>query len=300
VIFVVGAAGFIGSHLVRELKKQGHAVRCLARSEEKASRFVEQGFEARVGDITDQDSLRKALDGVHTVVNLAGIIAERTGQSFEAIHVQGTENLLAESAQAGVQHFFYQSALGAALSSNARYHTTKAQAEEAVKSSGIPCTIFRPSLVVGPGDGFTTKVKDIISAPGPVIPVPGKGEARFQPIFVDDLVKCFLSILQDPEALGRTYELGGPEHLSYNHLVQDIAAAMGVEKKLVHIPMGLAALGTWILSKTPYSPATPEQLMLLDTDNICDKDTVKRNFGFDPLPFREALRRFISPREPGR
>jgi NADH dehydrogenase len=299
VIFVVGATGFIGSHLVRELKNHGHAVRCLARSEEKASRCVEQGFEARVGDITDRDSLREALDGVHTVVNLAGIIAERAGQSFEAIHVQGTENLLAEASRAGASHFIFQSALGAAAASNAHYHTTKARAEEAVRTSGIPYTIFRPSLVVGPGDGFTTKVQDIINAPGPVIPVPGRGEARFQPIFVEDLVKCFLSVVENPGALGKTYELGGPDHLSYNHMVRDIAAAMGVEKKLMHIPMGLAALGTWILSKTPFSPATPEQLMLLDTDNICDKDTVRKNFGFDPLPFREALRRFISPQEPG-
>jgi NADH dehydrogenase len=300
VIFVVGAAGFIGSHLVRELRSEGHAVRCLARTEEKAERCVEEGFEARVGDITNPDSLRGALDGTRMVVNLAGIIAERAGQSFEAIHVRGTENLLAESAHAGVEHFFYQSALGADPNSHAHYHTTKARAEEAVKASGIPYTIFRPSLVVGPGDGFTTKVKDIINAPGPVIPVPGKGEARFQPIYVEDLVKCFLSIVEKPVALGRTYELGGPEYLSYNHLVLDIAKAMGVEKKLMHIPMGLAALGTWILSKTPFSPATPEQLMLLDTDNICDKDTVRKNFGFDPLPFREALRRFISPQGQGR
>jgi NADH dehydrogenase len=254
------------------------------------------GLEAFMGDIADPESLKGAMDGADVAVNLAGIIREKGGQTFGKVHVEGTEHLIGEAKRAGVRRFFHQSALGADISSKAAYHRTKAEAERAVVSSGVPFTIFRPSLVVGPGDGFTLQVMDIIKAPSPFIPVPGTGEARFQPMYVDDWVECFMRAVENPGALGRTYELGGPGHLAYNTMVTDIAEAMGIRKPLLHIPMGLASLGVRILEKTPLSPATPEQLMLLNMDNVCDRESVRKNFGFDPAPFREALKLFISPR----
>jgi uncharacterized protein YbjT (DUF2867 family) len=298
-IFVAGATGFIGSHLLKALREGGRQVRCLVRDSKRAAACREMGFEAALGDVTDRDSLRGALEGVQTVVHLVGIIEERAGQTFEGIHVGGTANLLDEAKGAGVRRFFYQSAIGADLNSWAPYHRTKAEAEEMVKASGIPFTIFRPSLVIGQGGGFVEKLRGIIRA-APVIPVPGKGEAKLQPIYVGDLVKCMVKALEDPGAIGRTYELGGPEHLTYNEVVRTLAGAMGVEKPLLHIPYGLAALGVRMLERTPLRPATLDQLRLLNTDNICDRDSVRKNFGFQPLSLREALGLFISPRGRGR
>ncbi len=295
-VFIVGATGFIGSKLAGALIKRGFKARCLARSEKSARKCADMGLEAFMGDIADPESLKGAMDGADVAVNLAGIIREKGGQTFGKVHVEGTEHLIGEAKRAGVRHFFQQSALGADISSKAAYHRTKAEAERAVISSGVPFTIFRPSLVVGPGDGFTSQVMDIIKAPSPFIPVPGKGEARFQPMYVDDWVECFMRVVENPGALGKTYELGGPGHLAYNTMVTDIAEAMGIRKPLLHIPMGLASLGVRILEKTPLSPASPEQLMLLNMDNVCDKESVRKNFGFDPAPFREALKLFISPR----
>lgn len=298
VIFIAGGTGFIGKHFLRALKEAGHSVRCLARSEESAGACTALGFETARGDITERGTLKGALKGVRTVVHLVGIIEERGRQTFQRVHVEGTENLVAEAKEAGVEHFFYQSALGASADSPAVYHRTKARAEETVRASGIPFTIFRPSLVIGEGSGFVAKIGELLSK-GPVIPVPGSGEARFQPIFVEDLARCFLKVMDNP-AEGKVYELGGPEHLSYNRMIEVAAEVMGVKKPMLHIPAGLARLGVKLLERTPFRPATSEQLMLLEMDNICDPEGVKKGFGFDPVPFREALARSISPRARGR
>lgn len=286
-LFIAGATGFIGSNLMAALAERGLRARCLLRSPEKV---CPPGFEAARGDITDRESLRGRLEGVRTVVHLVGIMEEKGGRTFERVHVDGTRNLVDEAKRAGAGHFFYQSALGADINSWSRYLKTKAGAENIVRESGIPFTIFRPSLVIGAGDGFTRKLMDIIKSPAPFIPVPGKGRAKFQPLYVGDWVRCFLGIIDNPEALGKTYELGGPEHLTYNEIVRALAFHMGVRKRLLHIPLGIARFGARVLEKTRFGPATREQLGLLDSDNICETDGVRRDFGFDPVPFGEALR----------
>ncbi|MEJ2182954.1 MAG: complex I NDUFA9 subunit family protein [Nitrospirota bacterium] len=295
-IFIAGATGFIGTHLLTRLKEKGIEARCLARKPASARKAEELGFETAAGDVMDRESLRGSMRGAEMVVNLVGILQEKDGATYRRIHVEGCGNLLEEAAQAGVKHFFYQSALGADLHSDSPYQKTKALAEEKVKASGIPYTIFRPSLVVGEGDGFTRTLVKLIKSPGPMIPIPGRGEAKFQPLFVEDWGTCFLDIVNNPGALGKTYELGGPEHLTFNEMVQAVAEAMGVRKDLLHIPSGLARLGVKVFEKTPLALATSEQLALLQMDNITDPDAVKKNFGFDPKPFREALAVFISPR----
>ncbi len=291
---MAGATGFIGRNLVRVLLEKGHKVRCLARSENSAEKCRARGIEPFAGDIGKPETLHGAMEGISIAVNLTGIIEEKGGQTFETVHIEGTKALAKEASKAGVGHFIQQSALGADMNSRARYHSTKAKGERAVADTGISHTIFRPSLVIGPGDGFTQKVSGIINSPSPVIPVPGSGKARFQPVYVEDLVRCFVSVITEPEKRGRTYELGGPEHLTYNEIVRSLAHALGVKKKLVHIPLGLASLGVKLLEHTPLRQATSEQLMLLNTDNICELDSVSRHFGFEPLKFNDALARFIS------
>ncbi len=293
-IFIAGGTGYIGGHLLAALRERGLPVRCLIRTPEKAEvcrgPMGGPGFETAIGDITDRESLRGALEGAGMVVHLVGIIEEKGPQTFKRVHVEGTKNLIEEAKQAGVRHFFYQSALGADAGSWAGYLRTKGEAEELLKASGLPYTIFRPSLVIGPGDGFTQKIRDFINTLSPVLPVPGKGEAKFQPIYVGDWVKCFLKIIDNPSSLGRTYELGGPEHLAYNDMVKAIRDAMGSVKPVVHIPVFLVKAGASLLGV-----ASVEQIKLLEKDNITTPDAVRRDFGFEPLAFREALKLFVAP-----
>lgn len=300
-IFVAGGTGFIGQHLLRALKDSNYRIRCLARTEERAALCRKRGFEAVTGDITNKESLKGALEGIEFVVHLVGIIEEQGEMTFKKVHVEGTRNLVEEAKRSGVKHFFYQSALGASLNSDASYQRTKAEAEEIVKGSGIPYTIFRPSLVIGERDGFTEKLKELVKL-GPFVPVPGTGEARFQPIYVGDWIKCFFGILEKEEALNKTYEFGGPEYLTYNEMILQLMEVMGIKKPLVHIPLSLAKIGIpftglgnkigrLIGKKIPS--VTAEQLMLLGRDNICDLDSVKKLFGFEPIGYKEALRMFI-------
>jgi NADH dehydrogenase len=303
--FIAGGTGFVGSHLVSALTAGGMRAVCLVRSAEKSETCKKAGFDVAVGDITDRGSLKGKLDNCDTVVHLVGIIEEEKGLSFDRVHVYGTENLVDEAKKAKVKHFFYQSALGALPSSWSRYLKTKAEAEEIVRKSGIPYTIFRPSLIVGDGDGFTSKLKELIAS-SPVVPVPGDGKAKFQPLYVGDWVKCFLKLFSSPSPVDRAvspvYELGGPEHLTYNEILSLLMEATGAHKAIVHIPLELVKLGLPLVrvfqgmlgmlgKKIPS--VSREQLRLLEIDNICDTDAVERHFGFVPVRYKEALRLFI-------
>ena len=293
-IFIAGASGFVGGHLIDALLKNGYKLRCLARSEKAEKALRGKGIDVFSGDITIPETIEGALDGVDFVIHLVGIIEEKGSATFQKVHVDGTRNLIAEAKRAGVKRFFYQSALGADKSSWSGYLRTKAEAEEIVEKSGIPFTIFRPSLIIGKWDGFTKKLKDLIRI-SPVIPIPGDGKSRLQPIYIGDWVRCMLKALASPDSFRGIFELGGPQHLTYNEIVSTLADAMKVKKTVVHIPIGIMKFGAAVAEKTiPFMPVSSEQLKLLEIDNICDIDSVEKNFGFKPLRYKDALKEFIN------
>jgi len=302
-VFVAGGTGFIGSRLLAALGENGYRVLCLARDSGRAALCREKGAEVVIGNVLDRESLRGRLDGMDMVVNLAGIIEEDRGDiTLEKIHVGGTKNLVGEAVSAGVKHFFFQSALGASLTSPSRYQKTKAEAEEIVKGSGMAYTIFRPSVVIGERDGFTEKLREVVRL-GPVVAVPGAGNAQFQPVDIDDWLKCFMTIIANRDAAGKTYEFGGPEHLTYNEIVAQLMEVMGIRRPVIHLPMSFAragvpfiglaqGLGKFLGKKIPR--VSYEELRLLGMDNICDVHSVETLFGFRPITFRESLRKFIA------
>ncbi|MEW5745040.1 MAG: complex I NDUFA9 subunit family protein [Nitrospirota bacterium] len=307
-LFIAGGTGFVGRHLIRSLTQGTYRARCLIRTPHKADLCSSSGFQTIAGDITDRESLRGALEGCSIAVHLVGIIEEKGSVTFEKVHVEGTRNLVEEAQRAKVRHVFYQSALGASVSAGQRYLKTKAEAEEIVKASGIPSTIFRPSLIIGPDDGFTEKLKTLVSL-GPFVPVPGSGTAKFQPLSIDDWVRCFATVFPDSEhppergsAGSKIFEIGGPEHLTYNELLTQFMGAMGVRKPIRHIPMEMVKMSLpfaklssaffGLLGKT-IPTVTAEQLELLQADNICDRDAISKQFGFTPVTYREALKKFM-------
>lgn len=299
-ILVTGANGFVGRHLVKRLRQEGLAVRAVARIPARAQALKDLGAEVVAGDINDLPSLTAAAQGCDRVVHLVGIIQEGRGFTFRSVHVEGTRTVLDAAKQAGVKHFLYQSALGTRENAKSEYHKTKFEAEKLVKASGIPYTILRPSLIYGPGDLFTIRLAEMIKL-SPVLPVVGSGRSKIQPVYIEDVASCIAKILADGKHMGKTYEIGGAEQLNYKEVTKAIAEALGVNRPMVHVPMffmgPLAKVAETIL---PKPPVTTDQLIMLQEDNVCDRNDLQETFGIEPVKFREGLGRFLGMRDGGK
>ncbi|MBI3595735.1 MAG: complex I NDUFA9 subunit family protein [Nitrospirae bacterium] len=294
-IFVTGGTGFVGREVVRQLHGVGHKVHCLVRDPERARRLLPAAVELRPGDLTDPSSLSAGVKECQAVVHLVGIIVEKGRSTFERIHVQGTEDLLKAAAEAGIRRFIHMSALGSRPKAASRYHQTKYLAEQAVIQRGGDWTIFRPSVIYGPGDQFVNLLARIIKS-APVVPVIGTGESRVQPISVRNVASCFALAVGNPLSYRKIYELGGPQRLTYNQIYQIIAEVLEKKKKAVHIPIPLVKPGALISELLlPKPPITREQLILLQEDNVCDSTDAVHDLGLELLRFEEGVREFLKP-----
>jgi len=295
-IFLTGASGFVGGHLLDFLVGKGREVKCLARSDKSAEKLARKGAAVVRGDITRPETLKDVLHKEDFVVHLVGIIEEKGKSTFRSVHVEGTANLVAEAKRAGIMHFFYQSALGADKGSWSGYLKTKAEAEDIVKNSGLAYSIFRPSLIIGPWDGFTSKLVDMIKL-SPVLPIPGEGKSKFQPVSVHDWIKCMAKVIESPGQYKSTFDIGGPEHITYREMVETLAEVMGRSKPVVTLPMGFMKVSTILIEKIFSSPpVTSDQLKLLEMDNITDLDVIEKNFEFKPVTYKDTLKDFVKPK----
>ena len=292
-ILVTGATGFVGSHLVKRLRKEGLKVRAVTRTPAKAQSLADLGAEVVPGEIDDPASLEAAAQGCDRVIHLVGIIQEGRGFTFRSVHVEGTRNVLDAAKKAGIGHFVYQSAVGSREGAKSQYHRTKWEAENLVRASGIPYTILRPSLIYGPGDLFTIRISEMIKV-SPVLPVIGTGRSKIQPIFIDDVVECLRKIVTSESFINKIYEIGGPDELTYEAVTKAIARAMGVDRPVVHMPLffmrTMAMVAETVLSKPPV---TTDQLIMLQEDNVCSLRDIREVFGIEPVKFREGLSRFL-------
>ncbi|HEX9859798.1 MAG TPA: complex I NDUFA9 subunit family protein [Nitrospirota bacterium] len=292
-ILVTGACGFVGSHLVKGLTAEGHKVRALVRDGEHAERIKGKDVELFIGDVTDPESLEGVAEGCFAVIHLVGIIQPGPGYTFKSIHEDGTTNVIAASKDSGsVMHFIYQSALGTRKGAVSEYHKTKYIAEELTRGSGMNYTITRPSIIFGKGDGFTTRLTQVIRM-SPVVPVIGPGKGLLQPVYIDDLVKVFVKITGNREYYGRTLELGGPEELTFDEVVEDLKAALHTVKPTLHVPSALVRPAARIMEKLlPHPPVTIDQLIMLDEDNITGENAIYEFVG-KPVSYREGLKKFL-------
>ncbi len=301
-VLVTGASGFVGSHVIDALLKAGHTVRGLSRTEPSGARRRRGAEYIGNVDITTSTTLtEKMFEDVDAVVHLVGIIQEgRGGQTFQRIHVHGTGNVIDVAKRAGVVgRFVYMSALGSAPDAPAEYSRTKYAAEQEVERSGLPYTILRPSLVLGKDGEFVAQMGDLIkqgglpfSFPFPVIPVPGTGENKFQPIYIDDLTACVTGALAQADTSYQNYELGGATQVTFNELIAGMAARLGVHKPLFHAPVpALKVAATVMEALMPKPPVTRDQLANLGRDNITDSQAIEQVFGISPLTFDAMLDR---------
>jgi uncharacterized protein YbjT (DUF2867 family) len=295
-VFLTGASGFVGSHMLRRLLDDGYDVRALVRRRGALAGGSSDG--SRVEEVEGEinsPTLTAQVAGCDAVINLVGIIQERGRATFEAVHHLGTKNLVEAARINGVKRFVQMSALGARPKDASPYHTTKFAAEEELRNSGIPCVILRPSLIFGPGSAFVNQMANVMRTTPLVRPIPGTGKYRFRPVHVDDVVECFVQSLTGETAVGQTIDLVGGEELALDEIGDEIASCLGVRKIVLHIPMPIMKSMATLFSFLPIkAPVTQVQLRMLTEGSTADPVPMKRIFGIEPIAFRPGLREYLS------
>ncbi len=293
-LLVTGASGFVGSHVARGASARGDEVRCLVRA--GSDRALLAGVPATivVGDIGDAASLSAAVRDVEAIVHCAATTSE-TSPDYAAsrrTNVDGTRNVLEACAVQSLRRFVLVSTQSANEQNTSAYGRTKLEAERIVAASGVPFTIVRPSTVYGPGArGLFAKMGRYV-ARLPVIPIIGNGRQTFRPIYVGDLVTAILTCLDADAAAGKTYDLGGPDGVTFERFIDGIGEALGRKPMKVRVPVpicvGLARMLAMV-AKNP--PLTVDNIVGLTQMRECDISEAQRDLGFAPIPFREGIDR---------
>ena len=267
---------------MRELLERGHEVRCLIHTPGRERIFPHRDVEVQYGSISDPTALRNAFYDAESVIHLVGVIRPTRRSSFDAVHREGTANVLAAAKQAGASHFLYVSVIGAANDQTYPYLYTKWLGEQEVVKSGIHFTIFRPSMLFGEGDEFLNALAGMIRL-FPIVPVIGSGKNRLHPLAADDLARCIAMTLGREDLKGRTIDLGGTERFSYNELVTEVAKAMGKRRLRFHLPVWLMrAVAAVSQGLMPRPPITTDQIKMLGIRSVAEMGEVERIFGFTP------------------
>lgn len=287
-ILVTGATGFVGRHVVRRLKDR--PARAMVRGG-SAPRFA-RSVEVVQADLTEPQSLTPALTGVQTVIHAAAVtgqVKEPYRGAYDVINREGTENLVAAARKAGVERLVVVSGLGTKPASPGSYMATRQGLEEAVRRCGIPYVILQPSVLFGDGAPFIERLADLARL-SPLVPVLGGGDLRFQPLWIEDLVRCLIQATENRDLDNRTLALGGAEYVTLREIQQAISQALGKRRLLVPLPLPVARLQAGLMTALlPRPPLTPAVVDLFDFENATALDAVEKAFGFRPRGFREHL-----------
>lgn len=290
-VTVFGGSGFVGRHLVRKLVDQGWRVRVAVRDAEGAKFLKPLGDLGQVScvtaNVTNADSIRRAVAGADVVINLVGILYERGRRTYKAIHTDAAAAIARAAREAGASQFVQMSALGAAKDSPSAYARSKAEGEEQVRAAFPGATIFRPSVIFGPEDGFYNLFGALARA-FPVLPyfttdapalrkgangLPeidfyGRGGMKLQPVYVGDVTSAIAATLTTADLRGKTYELGGPQVYSMREVLQQVAFETRRNRCVVPVPMIVAKIQALVLQFLPVPPLTPDMVRQMERDNV--------------------------------
>ena len=291
-VFLTGATGFVGSHVLPALLNAGHSVTALVRSDARATALLARTaaspgkLETRIGHVNDRPSLDAAMVGCDAVVHLVALPRDwNDGADLERVNAVGTATVVASAEAAGITRFIHLGALGVQERPELHYASSKARGEGFVRASSLDWTILKPSLIWGERDGFFNIVAALVKIPAPAVPVPGNGKSRFQPVWVGDVARAIVQVLDTPKgSIKRSFELGGPRYWTYAEITREVVRALGKRRIIVPMPVPLISLVARISEaiRLPFPVAT-DQLRQLALDNIGATDAVERELGFAPV-----------------
>jgi NADH dehydrogenase len=296
-VTIFGASGFLGRHIVRALANEGWRVRAAVRHPNTGHFLKPMG---RVGQIqllktnvTDEAAVDSALRGADAAINLVGVLYQSGSQRFEALHAEAAERIARLAASHGVARLLHVSALGAAKDSASLYARTKAAGEARVMAAFAGATIFRPSIVFGPEDDFFNRFA-FLARMSPILPLIGGGHTRFQPVYAGDVARAAVTALTDPTTAGKTYELGGPEAMSFKEILQLVLKQTQRKRLLVPVPFAIARMKAAVLGLLPKPLLTLDQVRLLEQDNVVsDGALTLRDLGIVPTAAEAILPSYL-------
>jgi NADH dehydrogenase len=294
-VLVTGGTGFVGNWVVAELLARGHQVRALVRPASERKLKVADQVEIVLGDALAVETVARAAAGCEAAIHLIGIIREFPGRgiTFERLHYEATVTVLEAARAAGVWRYLQMSALGARPAPADPYHVTNYRADEYVRLSGLAYTIFQPSVIYGPEDQslnlFARQIRRF-----PLFPVIGDGRYELQPVPVWTVAQAFARALELPDTENRVYEVGGPEPLTFNEIIDTLAEVLGRRVYKVHLPVWTMRLFAGMFGRFAWFPLTSGQLRMLLEGNTCDPTPFYRDFGLTPVSFKEGLSGYLS------
>jgi uncharacterized protein YbjT (DUF2867 family) len=275
-ICIVGGTGFVGRRLAARLSEAGHDIVILTRRRERhRDLLVLPGLRLVEGDVHAPAFLQREFPGRDTVVNLVGILNEpgRDGRGFARAHAELPGKIAQACRQAGVARLLHMSALHAAPGAPSHYLRTKAAGEEAAHHAGgadLHVTSFRPSVIFGPGDGFLNRFAALLRlAPG-VFPL-ACPDARFQPVYVEDVVRAFVESLDNHKTFAQRYDLCGPKVYTLREIVEYVARLIGKRVCIIGLNDALSYLQAAVMEFAPGKPFSLDNYRSLQLDSVCDR-----------------------------
>jgi uncharacterized protein YbjT (DUF2867 family) len=293
-VVVAGGTGFIGKVVIKKLVERGHHVIALVRPGSVLKIVKFSGTETRYIYYDSPGQIAKNLEGGEAIINLVGIIRETRDINFDFAHHSITQFLAKGARESGIRRFIQMSALGVERNIATGYFESKEAGEKSLKNTpDLDWTIFRPSIVYGPGDAFVNMFSKMIRQM-PLIPVIGDGQYRMQPVWVEDVAEGFVRCLEMPQTIGKIYEFGGPEKIAFEQMLDLIGKAMGKDGvRKIHLPLGLMQTLAKYLGKFSFFPVTSDQITMLLAESTTDDQSYFEEFGIKAKFFEGGISGYI-------
>lgn len=299
-ICVLGGTGFVGTRLATRLSDGGHRVTVLSRDRERHKELrVVPSVEVENCDVYNAAELSERFRGHEVVINLIGILNESGfgGGGFRRAHTELTRRALQAAKSAGVTRFLQLSSLRADPKAPSYYLQSKGEAERVIQSQcgALDWTIFKPSVMFGPGDSFLNRFAALLAAIPLVFPL-ARPNARFQPVYVDDVIEAIVKCIYGGACSHQTYELGGPRTYRLREIVEFVAAVTHQRRLLVGLPDVLGRMQALVMDFVPGRPFSSDNYRSLTIDSICTHDGFAQ-LGLQPEAMEGVARQYLGAYE---
>jgi uncharacterized protein YbjT (DUF2867 family) len=294
-VAVFGGTGFVGSYLIDALIASGHEPAVLVRPGSERKLQQAKRCRAITGELNSTKAIDETLEDCDAIIYSVGILREipKQGVTFEDLQYGSVVRVVESAKSHRISRFLLMSANGVKVPGS-RYQETKFRAEAHVKAEGLRFTVFRPSVIFGDPRGTleiaTQLCRDMIAPAAPAVGFftgwhPARGKILMTPVHVEDVALAFIRALEDPATVGRTYELGGPERLDWSEMLRRVASAVGRDKWIMPMPVGVMKLAATLFDWLPFFPVTRDQLTMLAEGNTADPADLESLIGKPPVAF---------------